>query len=204
MNSGGTGGSFRKWRLPWLMLVVTVSLGIFLVLKRGSAPREGIQPPLERSRNDLVLRDGRLFDGEMPFTGLVLEHYDGGALKSCSTVVNGLLEGLSEGRHTNGALQVTEYFVRGVAQGTRTKYHPNGNKLSTATIVDGKIQGHYERWYDDGTQAEQIRLTNGIAHGESFAFYPDGSLKARVHLDQGTVIEQKFFQPGEVRATALR
>jgi len=199
MKSGAADcGRSRKWIFLGLALAVA-GVAIALFLTRTRPPRKEIPGPPERPRNELVLRDGRLFDSDLPFTGIVVEHFGDGGMKSRSAVSNGLLEGLSEGWHTNGVLQVKEHFVRGVSHGIRTKYHPNGRKLSVVNVVEGKLEGLYERWHENGALAEQIHLTNGVAHGESLAFHPDGSLKARVRLDHGAVIEQSFWEPGQVR-----
>ena len=154
----------------------------------------------ERARSELQLRDERLFEGDRPFTGIVIERYSDGVLKSRSTVSNGLLEGLSEGWHTNGVLQVSEHFVHGVSDGLRTKFYPDGKKLSEASILNGEIDGIYNRWYENGQLAERVHLSHGVADGESLAFHPDGSLKARVRLDHGQVVEQHFWEPGEMAA----
>jgi antitoxin component YwqK of YwqJK toxin-antitoxin module len=199
MKSGDVvrGGS-RRWIFPLLALALLAGVGI-LLLNRTARPPAEVPPPTERSRNQLELREGRLFDGAESFSGLVLEHYDGGELKSRSVVSHGLLEGLSEGWHTNGVLQITEHYSNGVSHGLRTKFHLSGAKLSEATVVAGQIEGRYERWHENGRLAEQVQLTNGVPHGESRAFHPDGSLKARVRLDHGTVVEQQFWEPGEAR-----
>src|SRR5689334_3873751 len=103
-------GSTRGWKF----LRATVG-GILLIAAAGfvffqAKPRQSISPQRQLPRNELQLVDGRLTDHGVPFTGIVLEYYGGGQLKSRSCVSNGLLEGLSEGWYTNSVLQVTEHF----------------------------------------------------------------------------------------------
>jgi antitoxin component YwqK of YwqJK toxin-antitoxin module len=170
-------------------------------LWRAPTPAAPRQVPL----SELVLRDGRLHwqDEAKPFTGVIFDRYLDGALKSRSTMVDGLLHGVSEGWHTNGVLQVREHFRHGVSHGLRTKWSPEGHKISEATIEDGKITGTFRRWHENGVLAEEVEMKDGQPHGRSRAFYPDGSLKAEARLESGRVLEQHFFRLGERPASAL-
>lgn len=163
--------------------------------------RAELAPPPEMPRAALVLKDGRLFrDAQAaPFTGFVVEQYAGGRLQSRSSVSNGLLQGLSEGFHTNGAVQVRELFVAGLSHGTRTKWFDSGAKQSEAEIVQGRLHGIFRRWNEAGTLVEQIELRAGQPDGVSLAFHPDGSLKARVRMHAGQVLGREDFKPGERR-----
>jgi len=153
----------------------------------------------EARRETLTLREGRLYRaGETtPFSGVVTEVQDHGALRSRSSVVNGLLEGVSEGWHTNGQLQVREHFVAGVSHGPRLKWHPNGQKLSEATIVQGRIEGLFCRWHDDGSLAEEIPMKAGQPDGLARSYFASGFLKAEARLRDGQVLEQHFWKDGE-------
>ncbi len=185
----------RRWKRLGVAVGMVLIAAAAFVFFHGT-PRKSVSPVREVLRNELQLVDGRLTERGVPFTGVVLEHYGDGPLKSRSGVSNGLLEGLSEGWYTNGVLQVTEQFHLGVSHGMRTKYYDNGNRLSEARIVEARLQGLYERWHQNGVLAEKIFLTNGVANGESLAFHPDGSLKARVQLDSGKVVKREFWEPG--------
>ena len=187
----------RPWLWPSLFLLTALASGI-AVLSVNRTRRLAI-PLEERSRRELMFKEGRWLepDGVTRFSGIVFETYDGEKMKSRSTVLNGLLHGLSQGWWTNGVLQVTETFSNGVSHGVRTKFHPDGRKLSEVSIANGKLEGLFQRWHENGTLAEQVVLTHGVPDGESLAYHPDGSLKARVRLAQGKVIEQTFWSPGE-------
>jgi hypothetical protein len=180
------------------------AIGVFaiagiLCLVRLAPTRIKAPPPNQRLRTELDLRDGCLFDRGNPFTGAVLEYYANGQIKSRSSISNGLLEGLSEGWHTNGVLQVSEHFAKGVSNGLRTKYYENGKKLSETRVINGTIEGLYQRWHENGILAQRFYLTNGLPNGEAVSYFPDGALKARVRLDHGTVVEQRFAKQGDPR-----
>lgn len=191
----------RRWKHPGVFVGIVLIAAAAFVFFHGT-PRQSVSPAREVLRSELQLVEGRLTERGVPFTGVVLEYYGDGPLKSRSEVSNGLLEGLSEGWYTNGVLQVTEHFLLGVSHGLRAKYYDNGSRLSVATIVEARVQGVYERWHRNGVLAEKVFLTNGVADGESLAFHPDGSLKARVRLDAGKVVKQEFWEPGVITMAA--
>ncbi len=163
----------------------------------------GRKPPTvtEVLSSELTRREGLLYQGDMkkPFTGVMLEKYAGGGLKSRSTVHDGFLDGLSEGRHTNGQVQVREFFKKGVSHGLREKWSENGVKLSAGPIVEGKHEGIFRRWHENGALAEEVTMRQGEPDGLSRSFYPSGFLKAQVTLKSGKVVEQKSWADGEVK-----
>jgi len=178
------------------LLVVLVGMGAGILLV---ASRSRKTPFPEAPRSQLTVRDGHWYRwGEAtPFTGVIVDTYESGALKSRVTVSNGLLEGLSEGWFTNGQCQIQETFRAGVSHGLRTKWHANGRKMSEAPVVDGKLEGKFHRWGEDGSLSEEVEMKGGAADGISRAYHPDGSLRAQARLENGRVLEQEFWPPGE-------
>jgi len=156
--------------------------------------------PASMPLSELVRLDGRLMlrsATNQPFTGWLTEHYDEGSLRSRSCIVNGWLEGVSEGWHTNGVLQVREHFVAGAAEGSVTKWHPNGAKLSEGLARSGKLEGVFRRWHDNGLLAEEVSLRNGQPDDHSRSWFPSGCLKAEVTLKNGIVVQQRFWKDGD-------
>jgi len=196
----------RRWRWGLAIFLVVLGLaGVSLWFGRGvlesdgakSAPAEVVLPEVERSA--LVLKDGQLRLGDRIYTGLMLEHYPNGVLKSRSVVSNGVLHGLSEGWFTNQTLQVSEHFVNGISHGERLRWDAEGRKVAAAQIVHGKIEGVFRRWYENGVVAEEVTMTNGEPEGLSRAWYPSGFLKAEVRLVHGQVKDQHRYKDGERR-----
>jgi len=155
--------------------------------------------PVATSCTNLILVGGRLcLSGETnAFTGLMLEHSADGSLRSRSVVSNGLLDGISEGWHTNGQLQVTEFFRAGVSHGLRTKWHPNGAKLSEGEIIDGRFHGTFRRWSESGALAEQVEMVHGQPDGPALAYFESGFLKTRATMKDGKVMAQTSWKDGE-------
>jgi len=145
--------------------------------------------------NGLMYRIGQSW----PLTGVVLERYSSGQIKSRSGVVNGRLEGLSEGWHTNSVRQVGEPFRAGKSHGLRRKWYASGRLLSTAEIVAGQLHGVFRQWHENGRMAEEIPMRHGQPHGVSRAWFPDGALKARACLVAGNVQEQEYFEDNGMR-----
>ena len=188
----------------WFKLGLTIiafAAIAFLVFQRTSRkPLSDATALVEVARTNLVLTNGRLalVGHTNAFSGQMIEHYHDGSVRSRSEVVNGLLQGLSQGWHTNGQLQVTEYFKNGVSDGLRTKWYESGAKQSEAHIVDGKLNGSYRKWHENGTLSEEANFVLGQPEGVSVAYYPSGNLKARVELKEGKPVDQKFW-PDEAK-----
>ena len=193
---------WRRGLLPMVAIgaaVIAVTLLLLLLRAPQSVAVE------EVSRDQLVLRDGRLYrlDYPVPFAGVMREVHADGTLKSRSHLAHGRLEGLSEGWHTNGVKQVEEHFRAGVSHGPRTKWHDNGRKLSEVEIVNGQLEGTFRRWHEEGSLAEEIALKHGQPDGLSRAFYPSGCLKAEARLAAGRVLEQQHWHDGEQPGVGL-
>lgn len=156
-------------------------------------------PTAKATLSELELRDGRMWrkGQSVPFTGLLLENYQTNQLKSRSEMNDGVMNGVSEGWHTNGQLAIVEHFKKGISDGARTKWHANGQKQSEATIVGGKIGGVFRRWAEDGTLQEEIEMKQGNPDGLSRAFYPSGFVKVEAIFREGKMESQKTWKDGE-------
>lgn len=185
-----------RWRTLLLLAAVALVAGLALLRVVRSGPER--EP--EAALAELVRVEGRLVfrnDTNRPFSGWVTEHYSSGALRSRSHVVAGLLEGLSEGWHTNGVLQVREPFVNGLSEGVVTKWHADGTRLSEGTARAGKFEGAFRRWHTNGVLAEELILVAGQPHGLARSWFPSGSPKAEATLEHGKVVKQQFWKDGE-------
>ena len=210
MNSinGQPGRRGRRVVVAGLCLVLLLA-GVLLWQRRpvpvpapvgGDSTAAGETLP-EAERTELVLKEGRLHFGDGMFTGLMVEHYPGGVLKSRTAVSNGLLHGVSEGWFTNAVRQVAEHFVNGVSHGERLRWDEEGRQVAAAQIDQGKIVGQFRRWHANGQLAEEVTMKNGEPDGLARSWYASGSLQAEVQLVQGKVLEQHRYKEGESRAT---
>ena len=186
------------WRRPAILIAVLacLSLGLFFLLPRV---KETKAPQPEVLRNALTFREGRLYRSteSTPFTGLMIERYEEGTLKARSSISNGVLQGISEGWHTNGVMDVREHFTNGVSHGLREKWFESGKKISEGTIVAGKFEGPFRRWHENGQLAEEIEMKHGEPDGVAKSYFPSGFLKTQARLQNGKVVETKSWKDGE-------
>jgi hypothetical protein len=192
-------------RGPLALIGLLLLLLIVVILQRVPASRATqaqVQavPVIERNLSELLLEEGLLRDRNdpgIPFNGLMVESFPGGSIRSRSAVSNGLLEGLSEGFHTNAIRQIEEHFKGGVSHGLRTKWHSNGQLMSKAAVVEGELHGLYESWDAAGNRETWIEMSHGKPHGLSFAFFPSGYLKSRVELERGVAVSRQEWEETE-------
>jgi len=189
-NRGGTS--------LWLLSVIGLVAGL-IAAACFFMPRSRVALP-EVSRAELTVVDGRWHRrGETNlFLGFMIETYRDGARLSRSAISNGLLNGISEGWHTNGVLQVREHFQANVSHGLRTKWYDNRVKMSEAMIRAGKLDGTFRRWHENGQLAEQMEMKNGLTEGDALAFYPDGSLMTQARFEQGRLVSSKRWSNGKI------
>lgn len=194
----------RRWGRTLLLIsmIVVTAAAVWLWRDRNTTPSVSSPrtPPVELLRSELVLADGRLcrVGTSNAFTGVMVECYPDGDLRSRSAVANGLLNGLSEGWFTNKQLQVSEHFTNGVSHGLRVKWHANGLKAAEAQIVEGKLHGRFVSWHESGTKAAEIEFNQGQPDGISSAYFPSGALKSQVTMCDGAVIDRKDWKDGEL------
>lgn len=191
-------GWLRARHSAFLLAIVFVAgLVGFLVLGRHwSRPLSANQATVA----ELVKRDGRMYrtNQSEPFTGALIERFPKGELKSRSMLVSGRLEGVSEGWYTNGQMEVREFFKAGISDGLRTKWYSQGALQSESQIKEGQHHGTFRRWDENGSLAEAVEMKHGQPDGISLSYYPSGCLKARTQMQNGKVVEQKFWNDGEM------
>jgi antitoxin component YwqK of YwqJK toxin-antitoxin module len=189
--------SVLKWKRELLLVAAAAALLAAFVLFRPQPPEPTEQ--IEVPREELSLRDGLLYreNESRPFTGMMLERYADGTLKSRTSVAAGLLEGISEGWHPGGQLQVREHFERGISHGPRTKWYEDGTLMSETMIQEGEHHGMFRRWHENGQLAEAVAMRHGEPDGVSLAYYPSGFLKARAVLENGSLLEQSSWEDGQ-------
>lgn len=165
--------------------MLCLCLGLIVLIQSLSPKRE--QPVQELLFSDIMKENGfyLIKKNSKPFTGVIVEYYTDGTLKSRTEIKEGLLHGMSEGRHANGALQVREFFENGIADGCKTLWNDQGQKLSQASIVDGKYEDVFLAWHENGVLAQRIEMRSGEPHGMASAWDPNGELIAQVEMDQG-------------------
>ncbi len=188
----GARGAFPAW----LGILGTAAILVAVVFLLKGALEQPVEPLPELDLSELKKVDGRFYiAGETNvFSGMVVESYEDGSPKSRTVVADGLLDGLSEGWHSNGQKQISESFVAGVSHGPRTKWWPDGTKQSEGMVADGEWEGLYRKWHENGQLSQEIPMKQGKAHGVAKAWFPSGALKSRVELTDGETVKSEFFE----------
>ena len=177
-------------------LILVLLMGLLWPADSG----DGRPERLEVMLSDVVKTNGLFFlNGEAEsFTGVIVDKYESEVTKSRTAIVNGQLQGLSEGWYSSGQQQIAENFSAGVANGPRTKWWENGQKQSEGNVVDGEWEGLFRKWHENGVLAQEIPMKRGVAHGLARAWFPSGALKSRVQMRHGEAEKSEFFEDGEV------
>jgi antitoxin component YwqK of YwqJK toxin-antitoxin module len=191
MGSEGEVRSGGRWAVVRAVLLAAIGLALLVTYLETRQRPKSAEATVEVDRKELVLKDGLLFrNGESnAFTGLMLESYPDGTLQSRSAVSNGLLEGLSEGWHTNGVLAVRESFVGGRSHGVRIKWDAASNRIAESSIREAKIHGFHREWHANGQLALDAEMAEGQPHGQVRKWSAEGALVGRWILSNGAVLE---------------
>ena len=193
MGSEGEVRSGGRWAVVRAVLLAAIGLALLVTYLETRQRPKSAEATVEVDRKELVLKDGLLVrnGGSNAFTGLMLESYPDGTLQSRSAVSNGLLEGLSEGWHTNGVLAVRESFVGGRSHGVRTKWDAASNRIAESSIREAKIHGFHREWHTNGQLALDAEMVEGQPHGEVWKWSDDGLPVGRWILSNGVVVESR-------------
>lgn len=187
--------STRKLVAVASLAVVAAAVLGWLILPSDRGAPQPPPPVVERTRDQLELRDGRLFEtgaGE-PFAGLLVGSYPSGQRKIAIEIHDGKPHGRSRGWHDNGQLEVDEQFVDGVADGPRTRWYENGQMRSSAQIEGGVITGTFTRWHDNGHKAAEATMVDGKPDGVSRGWHPSGAPKSMVELRGGQIVSREYW-----------
>ena len=177
-----------------LCLPVVAMLTSWILLRGGGDPDPA--STMERTREQLELRDGRLFEpgATDAFSGRLVGFYPERKPKVSIEISDGHPHGLSRGWYENGQLEVEEHFVKGTAHGLRTRWYENGRKRSEAQIENGQISGTFVQWHDNGAKAAEATMIAGKPDGVGRGWHRSGAPKSRVELRSGAVVSREYWE----------
>ena len=147
------------------------------------------------SRGELIVRSGRYYrsGSSTAFTGWMLDRFPDGTVSLRTSVMNGRLNGISEGWYTNGVRQLEEYFKEGVADGIRSTWHANGELRSEGGVRSGLQEGGYRQWDEKGNLLVEAEFAEGKPDGLSLARFPSGYLKAEALMRHGEIVTRRTY-----------
>lgn len=164
------------------MAPVRIALAALLALTAATstAADAAAQEPLDL---DELERHGDLWvhpETSEPYTGPVVDTWDGDTIRERGTLVDGVWDGTHEWFHINGQLATRETWMDGELHGLSESYFKNGTLSLREMYVHGELHGPYEAYWTRGWLAERGHWEEGERCGdwESFGetvIYPDCS-----------------------------
>lgn len=110
-----------------------------------------------------------------PFTGVLISHYE------------------------NGALYQESHYTLGHLEGLRTEYALNGHVREIARFHDGQRDGLQEGWYIEGPKRFEHHFVAGLLEGLQTDWHMSGQIFRQELFSKGTKTDKKiFFQHGEI------
>ena len=112
------------------------------------------------SMDSLIINDRILyrFNGENPYTGVVVDLWDNG---------NKRFEGT---------------YMIGKEDGKHTEWYKNGQKEKETTWSDGVLNGEWAEWFENGQSMFEGSYMNGVIDGPLSEWYSNGQKK-----EEGTI-----------------
>ena len=139
------------------MIVRTALLLAVLLVSRGSAP----------TRTERV------------------DHWENGAVKSRTPLVDGRADGVAHAWFPDGRRMWARAFRNGREEGKHQGWWPNGAPKFAYAYSNGVLEGATHDWYADGTQFRIATYRHGQEEGRQRMWDADGSLRASSEVRSG-------------------
>jgi antitoxin component YwqK of YwqJK toxin-antitoxin module len=97
-------------------------------------------------------------DGDTPFSGRAVDHYD------------------------NGGMAIEGCFLEGFAHGEETWWFENGNKNSLVTYRRGERHGPHLVWYESGQLQVDVCYKNGKRDGRHAVYFEGGQVRSEAYF----------------------
>jgi antitoxin component YwqK of YwqJK toxin-antitoxin module len=140
------------------------------------------------NRNQIEQRESGLLyaiGSDIPFTGIVTEHYPGGE-KMLSIRIEDGEPRLTTGWYPNGQ-KAAESNLDSNKSGRVSEWYENGQLKIEGELLDGATHGHLTTWYSNGKKRteEDYRVRGRPQDGFSTEWYDNGQMKSKERWVQG-------------------
>lgn len=156
------------WQTIWIIITCMLS-----VPENPSGPKVIFEqtPELQPDGRYLCLNGTR-------FSGIILEEYPDGCLKSSTHYLGGLKDGREE------------------------KWYRSGMIASQRFFKNGKKTGIHEAWWENGQPKFRRKFKNGLNEGTAFSWYMTGKpyQKNTYHAGQEEGTQQRWDEEGKLMA----
>ena len=141
---------------------------------------------VDLDRLTLHADEGRLYDGDAPFTGVAVRH-EGDALVERVAYRNGKKDGRAERWYANGTRSERTVYAANRRDGTAETWWPDGTRRSEAHYAYGVADGVQRQWYRSGALFKEVRLEAGQEAGLQRAWRENGVLYANYEARDGRI-----------------
>ncbi len=126
----------------------------------------------------IAYRGDRLLLGRAPFSGWLVERYDGGPIKSLTPYLDGRVEGTMIGWYTDGVRMFERSYSAGRREGLHVGWWENGRLRFRYRFHGDLQQGLSEELYEDGRPRRLFHYRDGAEEGSQRMWDEDGALYA--------------------------
>jgi antitoxin component YwqK of YwqJK toxin-antitoxin module len=141
----------------WLVLALLVTL--------TSGGASVAHERVDATDSRLGFLHGRIARDGMLFNGVILEHYESGAVRSERAYRDGLEHGLHAGWWENGQRAFEYEYRDGVMEGVAREWFDDGSRFRVSTYRAGHEEGPQQMWYADGTLRASYVVRDGRRFG---------------------------------------
>ena len=141
---------------------------------------------VDKSHNNLILKNGILYFEEKQYSGIVNEFYDGKKIKSKSAYHQGKRHGFFWGWYKNGMQWFQRSYTNGLKSGIHIGWHKNGLQMFEYQFNNkGDYNGTVKDWYSNGTLSKHFNFVEGKETGSQKMWDLNGKLRANFYTVNG-------------------
>jgi antitoxin component YwqK of YwqJK toxin-antitoxin module len=123
-------------------------------------------------------REGLVLYKDSVFSGMVVDRYSNGQLKSKKSFFEGKQEDLYLGFYPSGDSAFVRPYLNGKKHGIHKGWYANGQLKFKYNFVNGLSEGNHLDWYASGDMFKESNYENGQAFGTQKAWRMDGKLRS--------------------------
>lgn len=140
---------------------------------------------VEASDSLLAWKIGMMTYRNAPFSGVLMERYADGRVKSKTEYVNGKRHGIAMQWYPDGIVKEVRYYTAGAKVGVHTGWWPHGEVRFSYAFKDGVYHGDFREWYESGQPARAFYYQDGRETGAQKAWRENGKLYVNLVYKNG-------------------
>lgn len=120
-----------------------------------------VQVCFAQDKNQIINKEGVLYQGEKMFSGTFEEKYESGKLLSAITINNGFKHGDATYYYENGKIKEAGKYANNKIDGTWKKWSSEGKLVGLANYKAGVKDGVWEIWDESGIKRFDMLYKDG-------------------------------------------